>query len=87
MKLLAQRLVDERPDVDQPTADQLLQPLAEAVELICADDPHAEEAFLKCLVLPERPIEVVYCFDGHEAAAAELLERLARTLGYVVNYE
>lgn len=84
MKDLADRLVAENPNVDQLAAEEYLEPLAESVELICADDRHAEELFLKCLVIPNRPIEIVYHFDGHEDAVAGLLDRLARVLDYAI---
>ena len=83
MKLLADRLVAEQPNVDQHTADVRLKPLADSVEMICTDDRHSNEEFLKCIVVPEHPIEIVYHFDRHEEAAANLLERLARVLDYV----
>ena len=84
MKHLADRFVAENPNVDQQTADQYLQPLAESVEMICADDRHAEEQFLKCFVVPEHPIEIVYHFDGHKEAAATLVDRLASVLDYAI---
>ena len=84
MKHLADRLLAENPDVDQQTADAYLQPLAESVEMICADDRRADEQFLRCFVVPEQPIEIVYHFDGHEEAAAGLVDRLARVLNYAI---
>jgi hypothetical protein len=84
MRHLAEKLIAEKPDVDQQTADEYLEPLAESVEMICADDRHSDERFLKCFVVPEQPIEIVYHFDGHEEAAAGLLERLARVLDYSI---
>lgn len=83
MKVLADRLVAEQPIVDQHIADVLLKPLADSVEMICADDRHSDEHFLKCIVVPERPIEIVYYSDAHEESAANLLDRLARVLDYV----
>ena len=84
MKQLADGFAAERLEVDQQTADEHLQPLAESVEMICADDRHADEQFLKCFVVPEQPIEIVYHFDGHKEAAAGLLYRLARVLDYAI---
>lgn len=84
MKHLADKLVAEDRDVDQQTADEYLQPLAESVEMICADDRHADEQFLKCYVVPKQPIEIVYHFEGHEEAAGSLIVRLARVLDYAI---
>jgi hypothetical protein len=84
MKRLANKLVAEDRDVDQKTADEYLQPLAESVEMICADDRHADEQFLKCYVVPEQPIEIVYHFEGHEEVAGSLIVRLARVLDYAI---
>lgn len=84
VKRLAVRLVAENPNIDHRTADEYLGTLAEAVEMICADDRHTDVRFLKCFVVPERPIEIAYHFDGHEEASAGLLDRLARVLDYVI---
>ena len=82
MKYIADRLVAAIPEMNQRTADEHLQPLADSVEMICTDDRHSDERFLKCIVMPERPIEIVYHFDGHKDSVADLLERMARTLDY-----
>jgi hypothetical protein len=84
MKFIADRLVEAMLDIDQQTADEHLQPLAESVEMICTDDRHSDELFLKCIVMPERPIEILYHFQGHEESATDLLQRLANVLDYVI---
>jgi hypothetical protein len=81
---LADRLLALKPGVDQQTADEFLLPLAESVEMICVDDPHSEQEFLKCFVVPGEPIEIVFHSDDHEEESAELLDRLARVLDYSV---
>jgi hypothetical protein len=82
MRYIANGLVAAMPDIDQQTADERLQPLADSIEMICTDDRHSDERFLKCIVMPERPIEIVYHFDGHQESAADLLQRLANVLDY-----
>lgn len=84
MKYFADRLVAMNPDIDEQAADEYLQPLTGSVEMICTDDRHSDEQFLKCLVAPEQPIEIVYHFDGHREAAADLLARLAHVLEYEI---
>ena len=84
IKLIADRLVAAMRDIDQQTADEHLQPLAESVEMICTDDRHSDELFLKCIVMPERPIEILYHSEGHEESTADLLQRLANVLDYVI---
>ncbi len=84
MKYIADQLVAATPNIDQQTADEHLQPLAGSVEMICTDDRHSDEWFLKCIVKPERPIEIVYHFDGHKESAADLLQRLAHVLDYAI---
>ena len=84
MKYLADQLISEMPNIDQKTADEHLRPLGDSVEMICTDDRRSDERFLKCIVMPERPIEIVYQFDGHKQSAADLLKRLARVLDYAI---
>ena len=84
MRYLAEQLIAATPNADQATADRLLQPLADSVEMICADDRRSEERFLKCLVIPKRPIEIVYHFDDQREITRDLLERLARALDYTL---
>ena len=84
MKYLADQLISATPNIDQQTADEHLRPLADSVEMICTDDRRSDERFLKCIVMPERPIEIVYHFDGHKQSAADLLNRLAHVLDYTI---
>ncbi len=82
MRYLADQIVSVTPNIDQQTADGYLQPLVDSVEMICTDDRSSEDQFLRCILMPERPIEVVYHFEGHRESAADLLERFAHVLGY-----
>jgi hypothetical protein len=84
MKYIADQLITAMPNNDQQATEKHLQQLADSVEMICTDDRHSDEMFLKCIVMPERPIEIVYHFDGHKQSAADLLERLAHVLNYSI---
>lgn len=82
MRYVADQLIAATPNIDQKTADEHLQSLADSVEMICTDDRHSDEWFLKCIVMPERPIEIVYHSDRHKESTADLLDRLADALDY-----
>lgn len=84
MKRLAERLAAETPGIEHHAAEQQLQAVAESVEMICTDDPHSDEQFLVCFVVPGRPIEILNQYDGHEKTAATLVQRLARVLDYSI---
>lgn len=84
MKRLAERLAVESPGIEHHVAEHQLQAVAESVEMVCTDDRHSDEQFIVCIIVPERPIEILNQYDGHEKTTAELLRRLARVLDYSI---
>ena len=82
LKYVANRLLADIPCVDQATADQHLDPLAESVEMIVGDDRRSDDHFLKCYVIPGEPIQIENVSEGQAELTECLIQRLQRVLGY-----
>lgn len=62
--------------------ERSMLPLMNAIEVIIGDDRRHDQHFLKCVVLPNGPIHVLYLYESHASQTDHLLERLATVLGY-----
>jgi len=82
VQFVANRLLKEKPRITHESAEQLLAPLADSVEMIVGDDRHSDTDFLKCYIIPNEPIYIEYVYEGHELQAAGLLQRLQTALNY-----
>lgn len=76
-----------RPDLTHEAKDQAMTPLMDAVEMIVGNDRRSDKHFLKCVVIPNRPIQVLYLYKTHETETRTLLERLASVLRYSISSE
>jgi hypothetical protein len=77
----------ERSDLTHEAKDQAMVLLMDAVEMIVGNDRRSDEHFLKCIVIPNGPIHVLFLYDSHQSRTRALLERLANVLGYSVSPE
>ncbi|TWT77179.1 hypothetical protein Pla100_63240 [Neorhodopirellula pilleata] len=76
-----------RLDLPHEAKDQAMIPLMGAVEMIVGNDRQSDKHFLKCVVIPNGPIHVLYLYNSHETQTRALLERLANVLGYSMSSE
>ncbi|TWT93493.1 hypothetical protein [Neorhodopirellula pilleata] len=77
----------QRSDMTHEAKDQAMVPLMDAVEMIVGNDRRSDKHFLKCVVIPNGPIHVLYLYNSHETQTRALLERLANVLGYFISSE
>ncbi len=83
----AAEVLAQRSDLTHEAKDQAMVPLMNAVEMIVGNDRRSDEHFLKCIVIPNGPIQVLYLYDSHQSRTRALLERLANVLGYSIASE
>lgn len=85
LKFVAEQLFSKTASpIETEWSDSQLAPLADSVEMICGDDRHSDEQFLKCYVVPGEPVHIVYVFEGHDRLCEDLLHRLKKSLGYAI---
>jgi hypothetical protein len=61
--------------------------MMDAVEMILGDNRKTDKHFLKCYVIPNAPIDVLYLYQTHEMNTRSLLDRLSVILGYTITTE
>jgi len=55
--------------------------------MIIGNDRQSATHFLKCMAIPNSPIQVLYNYNSHEIQTRALLKRLANVLGYFIASE
>jgi hypothetical protein len=84
VRYAARKLLKTSPNLTHDEKDHQMATLMQTIELILGDDRHSDKHFLKCVVMPNGLIDVLYLYDSHEAMTKSLLERLSRILGYTI---
>lgn len=84
VRYAARKLLKTSPNLTHDEKDHQMASLIHTVELILGDDRHSDKHFLKCVVMPNGLIDVLYVYDSHEAMTKSLIERLSRVLGYTI---
>ena len=74
-----------RTDLTHESKDAVMMSLMDSVEMIVGNDRRSDKHFLKCVVIPNGPIHVLYLYNSHETQTHSLLERLANVLGYSIS--
>jgi hypothetical protein len=77
-------LLDSMTGLSHHEKDQALLPVSVSIEMIVGDDRQSDDDFLKCYVIPNKPVEIEYVYDGHAERVEPLLVRLANSLGYEI---
>lgn len=76
-----------RSDLTHEAKEQAMVALMDAIEMIVGNDRRSDKHFLKCVVIPNGPINVLYLYNSHETQTRALLERLANVLEYSLSSE
>ncbi len=84
LRYITERMADSMSGLSHHEKDQALLPLSDSTEMIVGDDRHSDNDFLKCYVIPNKPIAIEYVYEGHAERVAPLLVRLADSLGYEI---
>lgn len=87
LRYAAERLMRSSHGLSHDEKDRQMAFVADTVEMILGDDRRHDKHFLKCFVIPQAPIEVVYLYDSHEECTMHLLTRLAKVLKYETRRE